>query len=124
MSVTCTTDVASEAQARGQTVGAQAPLEPWVQPGPHLSRLGPSEQGIWGLGPQGAGVGGGVEHPAIPLPVQLGSGCLDPRPGSLPALLLSPSPAPRTPQEEPTCSTWPLWLQARGAHPGALSPVF
>ena len=41
-------------------------MEPWVQPGPHLSRLGPSEQGIWGLGPQGAGVGA-LQEPESPL---------------------------------------------------------
>lgn len=85
-----------------------------MQPGPRLSRLGSSEQGVWGLGPQGRG---STCHPP---PCAVGCGCPGPRLGSLP-VLLGPSPALRTPQEEPAHSTSPLWLQAQGAHPGALS---
>lgn len=78
-------------------------MEPRVQPGPHLSRLGSSEQGVWGLGPQGRG---STCHPP---PCAVGCGCPGPRPGSLPVLL--------GPQDSPGGAR-PLHLAALAAGPG------
>lgn len=79
MSVTCSTNGWPGTGKRPHCRG-RARLEPRVQPGPHLSRLGSSEQGVWGLGPQGSGP---TCHPSLCSRLWLSW----PEAGSLPVLL-------------------------------------